>query len=209
MKEFYEDISSRKQLARATKYVKNGSKSKMCSLPSDKLTESQRKKMNGKVTSMNINEPMRYTEFAYLSRYLKQEYIDHLFKLFNPDWKSLATMFNVSTAKLKRDFEKEEITFVPKRGRMERKNVELFHEFLHGKAEGVHTSPGVFAHLEQNILSTAKEFNTAHSPKPHGMNLANFSIRYNGQICAVEIAERLEQMIGGCTGELTIKFREG
>lgn len=72
---FKQTIKKRKSLARGSFYKKCGSKSKKCSLPSDKMTAKQRKELNGQVMSYNLNKPMTWKEFKELPTDIQKIYL--------------------------------------------------------------------------------------------------------------------------------------
>lgn len=61
-----EEVKERKQLVYGSRHRVNGSKSKKCSLPSDSLTPSQRKKLDGVVVTVAMNKSMTYEDFKRL-----------------------------------------------------------------------------------------------------------------------------------------------
>lgn len=71
------DIRERKGMASGARGVKNGSRSKRCSLPSDGITPTEWKKLNGPVEYAKLGVPMTYSELMDLSPSLRFLYLDH------------------------------------------------------------------------------------------------------------------------------------
>lgn len=71
------DVRDRKSLARAAKYKKNGSKSKRCTLPSDRLTDAQLRKRNGGLNVYQIGKPVSWKEFKKYPLEIQKEYLSH------------------------------------------------------------------------------------------------------------------------------------
>lgn len=84
-----------KRLARGAYAKKNGSKTKKCSLPSDHLTERQRKELNGKVETYNLSKPMSWNTFRKMPDDLKVKYLSSLVNDYDARCKDIADMFGV------------------------------------------------------------------------------------------------------------------
>lgn len=102
MYEFEKDCAEKKRIASGARHKKNGSRSKYCGLPSDRLTQSQLKKLNGKVVSYKMREPMKWKEFSTLPKDLQQQYLDELHQSFHVGMKQFAAMLGVHPATVHR-----------------------------------------------------------------------------------------------------------
>lgn len=100
MTDFDYDVMQKKRTATGAFHRKGGSKSKKCSLPSDNLTEAQRRKLNGPVTSVKLDQPMKWDEFKALSDDLKREYLKSLMETYQASQEMLAKMFGVSQSNI-------------------------------------------------------------------------------------------------------------
>lgn len=60
---FVSDCREKKQVARSASHMKRGSRSRACSLPSDALTPSQLKKMNGECVTYSLDKVYSYKDF--------------------------------------------------------------------------------------------------------------------------------------------------
>lgn len=85
-----------KRLARGAYAKKGGSRSKRCTLPSDKLTERQRKELNGKMATYNLSKPMSWKNFKSLPDDLKVKYIRHLIDDCKGRCCDVAVMFGIT-----------------------------------------------------------------------------------------------------------------
>lgn len=96
MNDFDYDVRQKKIVARGAAHRKNGSKSKRCSLPSDNLTEAQKRKLNGPCATVKMDQPMDWATFKKLPDGLRKEYIERLMEDYHTSQKMLAGMFGVS-----------------------------------------------------------------------------------------------------------------
>ena len=93
---FHETSKSAKRLARSAFSKKGGSRSKRCSLPSDKLTPKQLRERNGKVMSYNLNKPMDWKTFQSLDDETQRQYLYKLANFKHARCKDVAEMFGLN-----------------------------------------------------------------------------------------------------------------
>lgn len=86
----------RKSLARMSRYKKNGSKTKYVKLPQNNMTESEWKKMNGKIYTLTLSKPMDKAEFKSLTPELQREYLLNLATKYEARQIDVARMFGYS-----------------------------------------------------------------------------------------------------------------
>ncbi len=91
-----------KRTGRGAYNRKGGSRSKRCSLPSDNLTEAQKRRMNGEVMSCKLNEPMSWKEFRKLPTDVQALYIIHLRDEYGARNTDIAKMMGVERSHLSR-----------------------------------------------------------------------------------------------------------
>lgn len=77
MNDFDYDCMQKKRVARGT-FAHINRKRSGCSLPSDDLTEKQRKEKNGQVKSYNITRPMPWHEFKTMPEDLQREFLRNM-----------------------------------------------------------------------------------------------------------------------------------
>lgn len=111
MNEFDYDNMQKKRIASGAYHKKSGAKTKFVSLPSDNLTPSQLKKLNGPVKKFNIDQPMSWKEFKALEHGHQQLYISHIYDLYKPSYSMLEKMFGTSTPSIVNYFKSHAITF--------------------------------------------------------------------------------------------------
>lgn len=90
MNDFDYDCLQKKRIAQSAKKKKRPKKG--CTLPSDRMTEAQKKKLNGEVKVMNLNKPMRYGYFKLLPKEMQEEYYNHLTDEFGVTQSDIARM---------------------------------------------------------------------------------------------------------------------
>ena len=74
----------------------NGSKSKKCTLPHERLTKKERVSMNGEVKTYNVGKPMNWKTFKGMPLDLQKQYIRRLQLTFSANDAMLADMFGIS-----------------------------------------------------------------------------------------------------------------
>lgn len=97
MNDFDFDNLQKKRLARNSKYKKNGSKSRMCTLPSDHLTPAQKRALNGVVQTFDLGKPMTRAQFLAAPFDLQKEYIERLRDRFKASDQMIGEMFGVTS----------------------------------------------------------------------------------------------------------------
>lgn len=80
MNDFEYDSMQKKRIARSARAQKKGSKSRKCTLPSDYLTESQKRKLNGEVMTYQINKPISWAEFKKYPIDIQKKYLESFAK---------------------------------------------------------------------------------------------------------------------------------
>lgn len=102
MNDFDWDVLQKKRIARGAAHMKRGSKSKKCSLPSDRMTTAEWKRRNGTVNTYNMNLPMSWGAFKMMPPDLQQSYIDRLQERFGVSLSQIGTeLFGVSISCLR------------------------------------------------------------------------------------------------------------
>lgn len=103
MNDFNYDCMQKKRVARGA-FAHINRKRGGCSLPSDTLTEKQRKEKNGEVKSYNITRPMPWHEFKAMPEDLKREFFRNM-QSFGGTAKWLAEEMNACDATIRREAE--------------------------------------------------------------------------------------------------------
>lgn len=131
MNDFEYEVRQRKILARQSRYKKNGSKSKRCSLSSDRMTDKQWRERCGDVTVYNLGKPMMWQEFKEMPADMQKEYIESLIQKYSVTASDLARMFGCRPSSVTRLCKEPEIDIEFKAGkRMTAEQRVRFGEFL-------------------------------------------------------------------------------
>ena len=78
MNELDYDAMQKKRIARSAQHRVCGAKSRKCSLPSDNLTEAQKRALNGPVQSWNPTAPIDWDTFKSMPHDLQQAHLDYI-----------------------------------------------------------------------------------------------------------------------------------
>jgi len=100
--DFDYDVMQKKRLAHQAKYRKRGSKSKKCPMSTDHMTRKQWEERCGKVYTYNLNDPQSWDSFKGWPVHIQKEYLELLVRNYNVNASSLATMFGVRPATVRR-----------------------------------------------------------------------------------------------------------
>ena len=95
MNDFDWDVMQKKRIANNARRMKNGSKSKKCSLPSDHMTPTEWKRRNGPVSVYKLDAPMSWAEFNCMPDDLKVKYINNLRELYGATDRMFSEMFDI------------------------------------------------------------------------------------------------------------------
>ena len=96
-----EDARSKKSSGRGVYSRKRGSKSKSCSLPSDRLTEKQKKELSGEVKTYNLSVRLSYAEFKQLPPDLMTEYVNRLVRTYGANFSDIAQSMGITSETLR------------------------------------------------------------------------------------------------------------
>ncbi len=203
MRDFDYDVWQKKILARSAAHKKNGSKSKKCTLPSDHLTEAQKRQLNGKVYTMNRNKPMTWEAFTALPQSLAQEYIRFLQEQYDVRVGNIAQMFEVNRTTFKNYCEKQGIAYTSKAGHLMAEKKQAWEAFLGVAAEEPATDPVVEETPEPEEKAEHVE------PKCHPVEVERLTIDVTGDL--LDLAEYLKTLPfhGRCRMVVTLEKVEG
>ena len=90
---FASDCREKKQVAHSASHMKRGSRSRACSLPSDALTPSQLKKMNGEYVTYSLDKVYSYKDFKGLPVDFQADYLNHWMERFGVSLSTLGQHF--------------------------------------------------------------------------------------------------------------------
>ena len=131
MNDFDFDVMQKKRTANGARHKRNGSKSKMCSLPSDNLTLAQQKKLNGECKSWNLNEPMDWETFKAMPHDLQVQYVKGLHSRFSVGYNQLGRdLFRMSTNAVRNYFRQNGVTCNIVAGRISRAEQDVWEAWV-------------------------------------------------------------------------------
>lgn len=96
MNDFDWDAKQKKNIARSARHMASKRGKRGCTLPSDNLTEAQRRKLNGECRTYTLREPLTYEQFKDLPDDLKREYLLWLQETFGVTDQKIGEMMGVS-----------------------------------------------------------------------------------------------------------------
>ena len=117
---FNQDVRERSKIKQGAIHKKNGSKSKRCTLLSDYMTATQKKKMNGSVETICLNLPINsIKELRTYTVSLQKEYLQNCITQYGARRIDLVNMLNTYDSTFKKYCERHDILldFLPKTGR--------------------------------------------------------------------------------------------
>lgn len=124
---FNQTNRERKALVPSAMKRTRGSKSRKCSLPSDNLTEAQKKKLSGPVHEYNLSVPMTWGMFKLMPKDLQEEYLTGLFHRFSVGTSLISEyMFNLDKESLYRHIVRQGLDVPRHRGRPSNNAIEIF-----------------------------------------------------------------------------------
>lgn len=125
MRDFDYDVMQKKSIARGATRMKNGSKSKKCSLPHDGCTPAQLRRLNGPVSTYKMDEPMTWESFKAMPVDLQKRYIVGLQEMYQANDSMLAEMFGVGIQVVARMRKKIGVGPFNFGGRLSAKDIEI------------------------------------------------------------------------------------
>lgn len=103
---FHKDCKTKKEIGRNIRHRASRGGGHKVSLPSDNLTKSQWKEMNGKIESIKLNEKLKWEEFKKISKSLQKEYLQNMVEKYGARLADIADMFEISRAQMTRFVQK-------------------------------------------------------------------------------------------------------
>ena len=167
MNSYYEDVKTRSRLAQAGRKVVNGSRSKKCTLPSDRLTQSQLNKRNGKVMSYNMKSPMSWLEFLSMPKDLQVTYLRGLNKQYQATQGMLADLFGKSRAGLHNYLKTNDMVFGQRGKQPTAEQRAAFTKWVSGDSEA---APPASECIELESAHAASPSTAQHPPKQLGVS---------------------------------------
>lgn len=129
MNDFDFDVMQKKSLVASARKRVNGSKSKKCTLPYEYLTPAQRRELNGKVETMNVNMSITWAELNALPPHMAKEYIETLHRVHKASIAGALRMLEVPQTKYAALVRRVGAVIPRMGGRQSREDTEIFARF--------------------------------------------------------------------------------
>lgn len=204
---FYQETKPRKQMLSGARGKVNGSKSKKCTLPSDYLTRSQKKKLNGEVKVYKMNSPMTWSEFKNMPVEHQEAYLAGLVNKYGVSYAQLGSMFGCTNTCVNTWVKKHNFTSVhvgPKGKGMTKEQKENWSKFLHNETSL--TSSSYTSSTKESSVSSTLE---SESDDSSIMQVSSISMGFDGEIDFNDIIAYLKLALGDDPkGHLEISFRK-
>ena len=215
MTDFDYEVKERKSIARGAYHKKGGSKSKKCSLPSDRLTAAQKRKLNGPVTTYNLANPMTYAEFKCLPAEYQAEYLNGLNSRFHVGLAPIsADLFGLCKSSLWTYCKTTGVmpllsnSFGNKGAKLDAEEKKVWHQFCGMCEPGEDTC----AEIEEAPVPEEEKEETSPAPVRTDYSLSCLpelmcggEVRMSG--LASELLPALVRMIGGNDAQMSVHFR--
>lgn len=197
MSDFEYDCWQRKRIAQQAKYRKCGSKSKKCSMSTDHMTQKQWKERNGKVVTVNLNQPITWDDFKALTASMQEEYLKHMMENYGANATSFAAMFEVQPLTIRRYIQMNKLNIkFPVGHSMSTAQKDAWDELLHGKTSNEDAEVEV-----EDVPATKLD----EAASKQSMDMKRFSLCFNGRIDVNMIANSLLHILGdNAVGEVEI-----
>ena len=186
MTEFQETVRERKMLVPGARRRKRGSKSHKVTLPHDNLSPAQLRKLNGKVETYHMRQPMTWQKFKELPDDLAREYIKGLDTEFHVNYRCLSEMLGVGSDTIRGYLNSKNIPFSPRKGAMTKSDSEAWDGFL-GRD------------IREKEPPVSKTQVIEPNQADNSMRMDGFTLQFSGKLDAQNLVQTLMYMIGADT----------
>lgn len=193
MSAFTQDVVQRKDLARQSRHRKNGSKSKKCSLPSDKITQKQWKDRCGELMVYKLGEPMSWERFKAMPLTHQTEYIVGLQEKYGATCRVLSDMFDITPSTLHKHVKNNGLDVNFRRGtNMTYEQHTAWKLFLDGAcaSDNVQTDSQDVCCESKNCVEPDKK------PNDRSMVMDAVTLVFSGKVDVDMIANSLRNIVG-------------
>ena len=133
MNDFDFDVMQKKRIAQGARHRVSRSKSKKCTLPYERLTPSQVKKLSGPAESFQLGKPMDWEKFKSASGATQKEYLSDMHQRYHVGPSRLAQMFGVSKPTMSKFLATSGLGVAfPRQTHMTQDEIRAWEEFLAG-----------------------------------------------------------------------------
>ena len=215
MSDFEYEVIQKKRTANSARHRKCGSKSKKCSLPSDRLTHKQWKDRCGPVITYNLNKPMIWDDFKKMPVDIQAQYITSLQQNYGVTAVDLGNMFGVRALTVRKHAESNDLGVEFPRGHaMNASRKEAWARFIGEVSHEDEVTAALVSNMEDpeaavfslNNVEPIEEAPDELAPiQPKAMNMKRFTLQFSGAIDVNMIANSMKLILGdNAEGELEI-----
>ncbi len=190
---FDDDIREKKRIANQARYRKRGSRSKKCTLSTDRMTHKQWLERCGETVTYNFNKPIAWQEFCKLPIHIQKEYLLNLIQQYSTTASDLAKMFGVTPQSVTKHCSTDEIDirFAPGK-RMSKEKRKAFEEFC---GVVVPQEEVVVAKKELDSAKTEAFINLDNATQSPDMVMTEFTLSFSGNFNREMICNSLASML--------------
>lgn len=187
MNDFDFDAMQKKRIAGGARHKRGGSKSKLCSLPSDNLTLAQQKKLCGEVKSWNLNEPMDWHTFKSMPYDLEVQYVMGLNSRFGVGLNAIGQdLFGKSISSIRARFADAGVKCELKGKRLSALERERWEHWIHGGE--------YFAEVSEELSLPELEAELDTQPEQASFEMATFAVEWCGEFSGKAFIEQLSRL---------------
>lgn len=215
MDDFTYDVVEKKRIAGSAIHRKGGSKSKRCTLPSDYLTEKQRRELNGPVLYYTMNQPITWNQFKSYPKDCKERYLRQISETYHANIPKFAQMFGCNHQTFRNHIIAEGLqSCILRNGHMTRREVEKWEKFINSDTIEMDT-PAVVSNVcdKQSVEAPVESVPVQDfiNREDGAMKMTDIRMNFTGEINIESIANTLRAVIGerkSCSVEIAIKLTE-
>lgn len=220
---FQQDVSNRKKIASAARHRKSkGGPHKGCALPSDNLTDKQRRERNGTAMNYKMNEPITWKEFKKYPKDLKEQYVNGLKDTYGVTSAMICDMMGVIPGTMSRLIAREDLDISTSHKKQTDDQKKMWELFLGGVPADIPPFPveiddtvrqeaiEAFSGDTGCVLISANEAPVHAVPvkqEEKAMKMREITMKFNGKLDVDSIANSLRFILGkDSVGEINISF---
>jgi len=193
---FNDDVREKKKIAGQARYRKRGSRSKKCTLSTDRMTHKQWLERCGETVTYNINKPIAWEEFCKLPIHIQKEYLLNLIKQYSTTASDLARMFGITAQTVSKHCSADEIgiRFTPGK-RMTKEARQAFDAFCGVANHEEKQEPVVLKKKEENTTVAEVCAKIEDAPPSKDMSMTEFTLSFAGNFSRDMLCNSLLAML--------------
>lgn len=202
---FNATVRERSELRHSASARKCGSHSKKCTMPSDYLTAAQKRKLNGEIFTMKMNEPIKnLDDFRKLPTTMQRNYFQYLIDNFGADATSLANMLGISRGTFRALTNNFAEPLVLPKGRANNERKSRWAAFLNGTTVTTNKLKSTITPVEKPV-APSRDSKTSTETTVKKIVPSHGALRFTS-VTAPELAAYLTAELGSTSFDIEIKF---